>query len=30
MTLLMAFPGALIMLRDGLRSGRVRPEVGHG
>jgi uncharacterized protein (TIRG00374 family) len=28
-TLLMAFPGALIMLRDGLRSGP-RPEVGHG
>jgi len=29
-TLLLAFPGAVIMLRDGLRSGRVRPEVGHG
>ena len=28
-TLLLAFPGALIMLRDGLRSG-ARPEVGHG
>src|SRR5262245_20030596 len=28
-TLLMAFPGALIMLRDGLRSGP-RPEIGHG
>ena len=27
--LLMAFPGAVIMLRDGLRSGP-RPEVGHG
>jgi uncharacterized protein (TIRG00374 family) len=29
LTLLLAFPGALIMLRDGLRSGP-RPEVGHG
>ncbi len=29
LTLLMAFPGALIMLREGLRSGP-RPEVGHG
>jgi uncharacterized protein (TIRG00374 family) len=29
LTLLLAFPGALIMLRDGLRSG-ARPEVGHG
>ncbi len=28
-TLLLAFPGAVIMLRDGLRSG-ARPEVGHG
>ena len=28
-TLLLAFPGALIMLRDGLRSG-AQPEVGHG
>jgi glycosyltransferase 2 family protein len=28
-TLLMAFPGALIMLRDGLRGG-ARAEVGHG
>src|SRR5262245_58327997 len=28
-TLLMAFPGALIMLRDGLRSGP-RPEIAHG
>ncbi len=28
-TLLLAFPGALIMLRDGLRAG-ARPEVGHG
>jgi len=28
-TLLMAFPGAMIMLRDGLRS-RPSPEVGHG
>jgi uncharacterized protein (TIRG00374 family) len=28
-TLLLAFPGAVIMLRDGLRSGP-RPEVGHG
>jgi uncharacterized protein (TIRG00374 family) len=28
-TLLLAFPGALLMLRDGLRSG-ARPEVGHG
>ena len=29
LTLLLAFPGALMMLRDGLRSGP-RPEVGHG
>jgi glycosyltransferase 2 family protein len=29
LTLLLAFPGALIMLRDGLRSGP-SPEVGHG
>ena len=29
LTLLLAFPGALIMLRDGLRSGP-RAEVGHG
>lgn len=32
-TLLLAFPGALIMLRDGLRPGAPsgpRPEVGHG
>ena len=28
-TLLMAFPGAVIMLRDGVRSG-ARPEVEHG
>jgi len=28
-TLLMAFPGAVLMLRDGLRRGP-RPEVGHG
>ncbi|HUG64961.1 MAG TPA: lysylphosphatidylglycerol synthase transmembrane domain-containing protein [Gaiellaceae bacterium] len=28
-TLLLAFPGALIVLRDGLRT-RPRPEVGHG